>query len=292
MSTALSSALSGLETSLHSCIPSDAELRHLESLLIKAHQAKIEASVAAAHQEAQARLAAAHAAAQAQLEAQTAAVQAAAAQQISTAVSAQIESITPVTSNQQPVASGQQLASSEPAANEPISASLANEPVANEPISASLANPANEPISASLANPANEPISASLTNEPVANEPISANLANPANEPISANLANEPAANEPAANEPISANLTNQAKSVNARYANLNAGLNDRLAFVKSLFGGDDHDYQRVVAYLATLESKAECETFIREAVQPEYDWSKCPDVAERFMHLVYARFE
>ena len=82
------------------------------------------------------------------------------------------------------------------------------------------------------------------------------------------------------------------AKSVNARYANLNAGLNDRLAFVKSLFGGDDHDYQRVVAYLATLESKAECETFIREAVQPEYDWSKCPDVAERFMNLVYARFE
>ncbi len=249
MSTALSSALSGLETSLHSCIPSDAELRHLESLLIKAHQAKIEASVAAAHQEAQAQLAAAHAAAQAQLEAQTAAAQAAAAQQISAAVSAQIESITPVTSNQQPVASGQQLAASEPVANEPISASLANEPVANEPISANLANPANEPISASLAN-------------------------------------------EPVANEPISANLANQAKSVNARYANLNAGLNDRLAFVKSLFGGDDHDYQRVVAYLATLESKAECETFIREAVQPEYDWSKCPDVAERFMHLVYARFE
>ena len=249
MSTALSSALSGLETSLHSCIPSDAELRHLESLLIKAHQAKIEASVAAAHQEAQAQLAAAHAAAQAQLEAQTAAAQAAAAQQISAAVSAQIDAITPVTSNQQPVASGQQLAASEPVAN--------------------------EPISANLANPANEPISASLANEPVANEPISANLAN-----------------EPVANEPISANLANQAKSVNARYANLNAGLNDRLAFVKSLFGGDDHDYQRVVAYLATLESKAECETFIREAVQPEYDWSKCPDVAERFMHLVYARFE
>ena len=242
MSTALSSALSGLETSLHSCIPSDAELRHLESLLIKAHQAKIEASVAAAHQEAQAQLAAAHAGAQAQLEAQTAAAQAAAAQQISAAVSAQIDAITPVTSNQQPVASGQQLASSEPAANEPISASLANEPVANEPISANLANPDNKPISANLAN-------------------------------------------ESVANEPISANLANQAKSVNARYANLNAGLNDRLAFVKSLFGGDDHDYQRVVAYLATLESKAECETFIREAVQPEYDWSKCPDVADRFMN-------
>jgi hypothetical protein len=79
---------------------------------------------------------------------------------------------------------------------------------------------------------------------------------------------------------------------VNARFANLNAGLNDRLAFVKHLFGGDDQDYQRIVAYLATLESKAECETFIREAVQPDYDWSKSPDVADRFMALVYARFE
>ena len=82
------------------------------------------------------------------------------------------------------------------------------------------------------------------------------------------------------------------AKSVNARFANLNAGLNDRLAFVKHLFGGDDQDYQRIVAYLATLESKAECETFIREAVQPDYDWSKSPDVADRFLALVYARFE
>jgi hypothetical protein len=81
-------------------------------------------------------------------------------------------------------------------------------------------------------------------------------------------------------------------RSVNSSYASLNAGLNDRLAFVKSLFGGDDHDYQRVVAYLSTLESKAECETFIVEALQPEYDWSACPDVAERFLKLVYARFD
>lgn len=213
MSTALSSSLSGLETSLQSSIPSDAELRHLESLLIQAHQAKIHASVAAAHAAAHAELAAAHAAAQAQLEAQAAAAQAAASQQISAAVSAQIDAIAPATSSQQPATSDQQ-------------------PVASDQQLAA----SNQQLAASDQQPA--------------------------------------------------------AKSVNARYANLNAGLNDRLAFVKSLFGGDDHDYQRVVAYLATLESKAECETFIREAVQPEYDWSKCPDVADRFMNLVYARFE
>ena len=92
--------------------------------------------------------------------------------------------------------------------------------------------------------------------------------------------------------QPATQPTSQSAKSVNARFANLNAGLNDRLAFVKHLFGGDDQDYQRIVAYLATLESKEECETFLREAVQPDYDWSKSPDVAERFMALVYARFE
>ena len=104
------------------------------------------------------------------------------------------------------------------------------------------------------------------------------------------------ASNQQPANElpsqPATQPTSQSAKSVNARFANLNAGLNDRLAFVKHLFGGDDQDYQRIVAYLATLESKEECETFLREAVQPDYDWSKSPDVAERFMALVYARFE
>ena len=239
MSTALSSALSGLETSLHSCIPSDAELRHLESLLIQAHQAKIQASVAAAHHDAQAQLIAAHAAAQAQLEAQAAAAHAAASEQISAAVSAQIDAITPATSNQQPAASDQQPAASN------------QQPAASEPA-------------------AKDQQLATSDQQPAAND-------------------QQPAASD---QQPATSDQQPAAKSVNARYANLNAGLNDRLAFVKSLFGGDDHDYQRVVAYLATLESKAECETFIREAVQPEYDWSKCPDVADRFMNLVYARFE
>ncbi len=218
MSTALSSALSGLSSPLHSQVPNDAELSQLESLLVQAHQVKFRAEVAAAKAQAEAQFAATQAelaqaqaltqaaaqqAAQEQLQAQLAAAQEAAEARLTAAVTAQIEGLTggqPATSNQQPAASNPQPAASNP--------------------------------------------------------------------------------------------QPNAAKSVNARFANLNAGLNDRLAFVKHLFGGDDQDYQRIVAYLATLESKSECETFIREAVQPEYDWSKSPDVAERFMALVYARFE
>jgi hypothetical protein len=121
-------------------------------------------------------------------------------------------------------------------------------------------------------------------------QPAASNQQPAASNPQPAASNPQPAASNP---QPAASNpQPNAAKSVNARFANLNAGLNDRLAFVKHLFGGDDQDYQRIVAYLATLESKSECETFIREAVQPEYDWSKSPDVAERFMALVYARFE
>ena len=225
MSTALSSALSGLSSALHSEVPNDAELSQLESLLVQAHQVKFRAEVAAAKAQAEAHFAATQAelaqaqaltqaaaqqAAQEQLQAQLAAAQEAAEARLTAAVTAQIEGLTggqPAASNQQPATSNQQPAASNP---------------------------------------------------------------------------------QPAASNP----QPNAAKSVNARFANLNAGLNDRLAFVKHLFGGDDQDYQRIVAYLATLESKSECETFIREAVQPEYDWSKSPDVAERFMALVYARFE
>jgi len=218
MSTALSSALSGLSSALHSEVPNDAELSQLESLLVQAHQVKFRAEVAAAKAQAEAQFAATQAelaqaqaltqaaaqqAAQEQLQAQLAAAQEVAEARLTAAVTAQIEGLTggqPATSNQQPATSNPQPAASNP--------------------------------------------------------------------------------------------QPNAAKSVNARFANLNAGLNDRLAFVKHLSGGDDQDYQRIVAYLATLESKSECETFIREAVQPEYDWSKSPDVAERFMALVYARFE
>ena len=128
--------------------------------------------------------------------------------------------------------------------------------------------------------PIEEPVADSVQETPYELEQESATL--------SMQTPPEPTPSAPAASE----QPRGPQRSVNSSYASLNAGLNDRLAFVKSLFGGDDHDYQRVVAYLSTLESKSECETFIVEALQPEYDWSACPDVAERFLKLVYARFD
>jgi hypothetical protein len=262
MSFDLNSALSGLSLSLQSEVASDAQLRELESLLLLAHQAKLRAALQSIQTEAEVQFAAANAAlAKAQEEAQTVAkaqfaqAQADAEVALAAAVALRVEAVA-----QEPVRH-------EPASQAPTS----HEPASQEP---AMQEPAKlEPVL--------EPVADSVQESPYELEQESAT--------ISMQAQPEPQTpSAPAASE----QPRGPQRSVNSSYASLNAGLNDRLAFVKSLFGGDDHDYQRVVAYLSTLESKSECETFIVEALQPEYDWSACPDVAERFLKLVYARFD
>lgn len=262
MSFDLNSALSGLSLSLQSEVASDAQLRELESLLLLAHQAKLRAALQSIQTEAEVQFAAANAAlAKAQEEAQTVAkaqfaqAQADAEAALADAVALRVDAVA-----QEPVRH-------EPASQAPTS----QEPASQEP---AMQEPAKlEPVL--------EPVADSVQESPYELEQESAT--------ISMQAQPEPQTpSAPAASE----QPRGPQRSVNSSYASLNAGLNDRLAFVKNLFGGDDHDYQRVVAYLSTLESKSECETFIVEALQPEYDWSACPDVAERFLKLVYARFD
>ena len=256
MSIDLNSALSGLSLSLQSEVASEAQLRELESLLLLAHQSKLRAALQSIQSEAEVQFAAANAAlARAQEEAQAIAKAEFAQAQ------AEAEAALAAAVALRVEAIAQESASQESASQEPVMP----EPALPEPAQL-------EPIE--------EPVADSVQETPYELEQESATL--------SMQTPPEPTPSAPAASE----QPRGPQRSVNSSYASLNAGLNDRLAFVKSLFGGDDHDYQRVVAYLSTLESKAECETFIVEALQPEYDWSACPDVAERFLKLVYARFD
>lgn len=256
MSIDLNSALSGLSLSLQSEVASEAQLRELESLLLLAHQSKLRAALQSIQSEAEVQFAAANAAlAKAQEEAHaTAKAEFAQAQADADAALAAAVALRVEALAQE--SESQVSAHPESASQEPV-----EEPAQLEPVE--------------------EPVTDSAQESPEELEQES--------EPLSIKAQPEPQTpSAPAASE----QSRGPQRSVNSSYASLNAGLNDRLAFVKSLFGGDDHDYQRVVAYLSTLESKSECETFIVEALQPEYDWSACPDVAERFLKLVYARFD
>jgi len=252
MSIDLNSALSGLSLSLQSEVASEAQLRELESLLLLAHQSKLRAALQSIQSEAEVQFAAANAALAKAQEEAHATAKAELAQ-----AQAEAEAALAAAVAQRVEALAQETAS-------PVSAH--QEAASQEPVQL---EPALEPLTDSAHETPHELEQESAT-------PSIQTPPEPQTPPA-------PAASE----QP-----RGPQRSVNSSYASLNAGLNDRLAFVKSLFGGDDHDYQRVVAYLSTLESKAECETFIVEALQPEYDWSACPDVAERFLKLVYARFD
>lgn len=68
-------------------------------------------------------------------------------------------------------------------------------------------------------------------------------------------------------------------------------GLNDRIAFVKHLFNGNQNDFNRVVSQLNTMDDEKEAKKFITRNVKPEYDWSDKEEYENRFMEIVERRF-
>jgi hypothetical protein len=81
--------------------------------------------------------------------------------------------------------------------------------------------------------------------------------------------------------------------SLNDRFAQkvLKFGLNDRIGFVKSLFEGNQEDFNRVVSQLNTLSSLSEATEFIETYVAPEYKWDQQEEMAQRFMTAVSTKF-
>lgn len=68
--------------------------------------------------------------------------------------------------------------------------------------------------------------------------------------------------------------------------------LNDRIAFVKHLFGNNDEDYNRVVNQLITFDNFYETKNFIDEMVKPDYNnWEGKDNYAERFMDIIEKKF-
>lgn len=69
-------------------------------------------------------------------------------------------------------------------------------------------------------------------------------------------------------------------------------GLNDKIAFVKNLFEGNDADFIRVISQLNTLDSYAEANNFIKNMVKPDHNyWKGKEDLEERFMRIIENKF-
>jgi hypothetical protein len=97
--------------------------------------------------------------------------------------------------------------------------------------------------------------------------------------------------------EPISKftnGFSNEKKSLNDRLKTnkLNIGLNDKLAFIKQLFGGEAENYERVLSQINTSSSFFEASKLIQNIVKPDYNnWIGKEEIEERFMEIIESKF-
>lgn len=82
-------------------------------------------------------------------------------------------------------------------------------------------------------------------------------------------------------------------KSLNDRLnTGISIGLNDRLAFTKHLFAGNQEDYNRVISQLNTTETEIEAKDFILNMIKPDYNnWAGKEEYETRFMEIIERKF-
>lgn len=93
--------------------------------------------------------------------------------------------------------------------------------------------------------------------------------------------------------EPTLGNNAPKSKSLNDKLTKeLQIGLNDKLAFVKHLFGDNMEDYNRVLSQLNTIDTEERSVAFINNMVKPEYNnWEGKDEYETRFMSLIERKF-
>ena len=91
----------------------------------------------------------------------------------------------------------------------------------------------------------------------------------------------------------ISEGTETKTVSLNDKLAKgISIDLNDRIAFVKHLFGNSDEDYNRVLNQLITYDNFEEAYSFIEDMVKPDYNsWEGKEDYERRFIEIIEKKF-
>ena len=95
--------------------------------------------------------------------------------------------------------------------------------------------------------------------------------------------------------EPVVQTGEEEKKSLNEslKGKNLKIGLNDKLAFIKHLFGGSVLDYERALLQLNSSASLKDALILIENSIKPQQEnWKGKEEYEERFLELVENRFD
>jgi len=85
--------------------------------------------------------------------------------------------------------------------------------------------------------------------------------------------------------------LTKKSLNDSLSQAQIQIGLNDRIAFVKHLFDGNQTDFNRVLSQLNSFHSEIQAKDFIKNRIKPEYNWNTKIEYEERLMILIERKF-
>ncbi|MBT8271845.1 MAG: hypothetical protein HKO90_04520 [Flavobacteriaceae bacterium] len=95
--------------------------------------------------------------------------------------------------------------------------------------------------------------------------------------------------------EPVVKSKEDLQKSLNQKLkgGNFKIGLNDKLAFIKHLFGGSVLDYERALLRLNGTASLKEALILIENAIKPgQSNWEGKEEYEERFLEIIESRFD
>tara|TARA_B100000989_G_scaffold257095_1_gene206514 strand:- start:300 stop:875 length:576 start_codon:yes stop_codon:yes gene_type:complete len=87
--------------------------------------------------------------------------------------------------------------------------------------------------------------------------------------------------------------ISHESKKLNeSLIKGINIGLNDKIAFIKSLFDGNEEDYSRVVSQIQTYTSWDEAFNFLNNIVKPDYNnWEGKEEIEKRFLKCIESNF-
>ena len=92
----------------------------------------------------------------------------------------------------------------------------------------------------------------------------------------------------------VNSTITSTKRSLNDKLkgGGLNIGLNDKIAFIKQLFGGSSEDYERVISQVNTSGNFEEARNLIQNVVKTDYNnWEGKEVFEERFMLIIEGKF-
>lgn len=72
---------------------------------------------------------------------------------------------------------------------------------------------------------------------------------------------------------------------------NIQVGLNDRIAFVNSLFNFSQSDFNKTLSTLNTFEGEIEAKQYIESVLKKRYNWIGKEEIEQRFILLIERKF-